>query len=259
MQYPPRGPHGKANYDLNGVSCTSTKACIAVGSSDVNGRGYTCISMVDCFPVAAPVERWNGRKWSIQHTRGLGNLQNVSCATKNSCMAVDWNGQTAARWDGHRWTVQTLNPPPGRRASISATCRVCQRRAAKPWDGLVARRWRSTGTVRRGRSSRRLESLGRSVRSCMECRARCASAVQPSEASSGTVRTGSRWAYRSSSIDPKRRHERPSTAPTRPRSSGQLNGFAFELGTRRRYPIRPDPGPIRAVMGRRRPPLLAMS
>jgi hypothetical protein len=113
MQYPPRGPHGKANYDLNGVSCTSTKACIAVGSSDVNGRGYTCISMVDCFPVAALVERWNGRKWSIQHTRGLGNLQNVSCATKNSCMAVDWNGQTAARWDGHRWTVQTLNPPPG--------------------------------------------------------------------------------------------------------------------------------------------------
>jgi hypothetical protein len=115
MHYPPRGPHRKADYDLNGVSCTSTNACIAVGSSDVNGSGYTCIdrAMLDCFPVGALVERWNGRTWSIQHTRGLGDLQNVSCATSNSCMAVDWNGQTAARWDGHRWTIQTLKPPPG--------------------------------------------------------------------------------------------------------------------------------------------------
>jgi hypothetical protein len=97
--------------ELNGVSCTSSRACVAVG---------------EYFPfLARPVsrtlaERWIGTSWSILRTpntrRRVNELDSVSCVSSRACMAV---GTTPVpgrfqplvdRWNGTRWS---LEPTPG--------------------------------------------------------------------------------------------------------------------------------------------------
>src|SRR5437764_3761873 len=71
-------PSGATYVALDGVSCTSTSNCIAVGSQD----GSTL------------AERWDGKSWSMQSTAsapGIGNdgtLSSVDCTSANNCMAV---------------------------------------------------------------------------------------------------------------------------------------------------------------------------
>jgi hypothetical protein len=81
---------------LNDVSCTSSSACTAVGSSGI-------------VPLA---ERWDGRKWSIQPTFGpaRGAFENVSCASKRDCVAVGYAGNNplAERWNGVRWSREAI-------------------------------------------------------------------------------------------------------------------------------------------------------
>lgn len=96
--------------ELQGVSCTSPRACVAVG---------------EYFPFyARPVsrtlaERWNGTSWSIQRTanpRRVSELDSVSCVSSRACMAVGTTpvpGQfqpLVERWNGTRWS---LEPTPG--------------------------------------------------------------------------------------------------------------------------------------------------
>ncbi len=84
---------------LLAVSCTSSRACVAVGSL------YTGNSS---RPL---VERWDGSSWSIQRTPRLfdtDQLGGVSCASSTDCVAVGY-GQEAARWDGHRWWPQNTH------------------------------------------------------------------------------------------------------------------------------------------------------
>jgi hypothetical protein len=97
----------KENY-LYGVSCTSSRACTAVGSY-VNKHGADA-------PLA---ERWNGHSWKVQLTPDpashLGSgLTAVSCASATSCTAVgtyytnNQGGDLALveHWGGHHWRVQ---------------------------------------------------------------------------------------------------------------------------------------------------------
>ena len=78
---------GTNNDALNGVSCTSPTACIAVGSK------ATTLS-------AVLAERWNGSSWSVLPTpRGVqcggdlcDNLNAVSCISTNACIAVSARG-----------------------------------------------------------------------------------------------------------------------------------------------------------------------
>ena len=99
---------------LNDVSCTSTTACIAVGS------------FVDRAGTTAPlVERWDGVGWSIQTIptpTGARDsvLRGVSCASTTACSAVGWSGNTTGQtfplaewWDGVSWSVQTTPTPAG--------------------------------------------------------------------------------------------------------------------------------------------------
>ena len=105
---------------LWGVSCASAVGCAAVGD-------FVADTSYDTEPV---VERWNGRRWSMQRTPalppspasllGYGNLSHVSCAATNACMAVgtinypEAAGPTtvlAERWDGSRWTIQATENP----------------------------------------------------------------------------------------------------------------------------------------------------
>jgi hypothetical protein len=102
-------PHGAENSGLNGVSCVSANACVAVGYFDHK-------------PLA---ERWNGRRWSLQHlptpARSYDTpLFAVSCLTGRECMAVgrrtDRNGFNVRplleRWNGTRWRISGPVPQP---------------------------------------------------------------------------------------------------------------------------------------------------
>jgi hypothetical protein len=147
---------GLANSELRGVSCASPSACIAVGSytpaggADAtlaerwNGKRWSiqatpnptggtmnglsavsCPSPSACVAVgtvktptsAAPfVERWNGKRWSIEPTPNVdGLLSGVSCTSPSACTTVglevkpSGSGRLkplAERWNGRRWSIE---------------------------------------------------------------------------------------------------------------------------------------------------------
>ena len=107
----------KRGSELQGVSCSSPNACMAVGSYIVN-RGPP----FDTSKLLA--ERWNGRRWVVQRPPS-GNLygpdlKDVSCADRAHCMAVgiylNGNGTVAPsplveRWRQGRWRRATSHLP----------------------------------------------------------------------------------------------------------------------------------------------------
>lgn len=98
---------GSAGNLLNGVSCTSTIACTAVGSY-VNAAGVR----------QALVETWDGNAWSIVPSpspdAGGDTLQGVACASTTSCVAV---GSVDETWNGSAWTAV-----PGPSDLVSVAC-----------------------------------------------------------------------------------------------------------------------------------------
>jgi hypothetical protein len=104
---------GEATFNkLNEISCTSPTECTAVGYS---------FKTPEYEPLA---ERWNGTAWSIQTTPapatadGMTQLESVSCASPEACVAVGWFGSSnfnkplAERWNGAAWTLEELTTPP---------------------------------------------------------------------------------------------------------------------------------------------------
>jgi hypothetical protein len=98
---------------LQGVSCTSAAACVAVGFYRSASTPSADIPLI---------ERWDGTSWSVHPTqapdtltRDLGSyggeLNAVSCYSKNNCVAV---GNTSPPvgfseiWNGHMWLLQLL-------------------------------------------------------------------------------------------------------------------------------------------------------
>jgi hypothetical protein len=101
---------------LFGVSCTSPKACTAVGSYNAD---------------ASLVERWNGSAWKVQptpHPRtfiyNLTFLNGVSCSSSTACVAVgesetgrafshayDTYRSLAERWNGRSWSIESTPRP----------------------------------------------------------------------------------------------------------------------------------------------------
>ena len=118
-------PGGGPGTFLFGVSCSSARACTAVGSA---GKGV---------PLA---ERWNGRRWAIQpapQPRGTpAELAGVSCASARACTAVGSyagkGGQSqtlAERWNGTRWTIQPTPGPAGSTSAVLNAVSCASRRA----------------------------------------------------------------------------------------------------------------------------------
>lgn len=104
-----RTPHpgfGMGDW-LWGLSCSSATACTAVGAANIDSAG-------DTVPV---VDRLHGTRWSMQRTPNLGGrtsqLNHVSCATTNACVAVGSQGSArstlAEGWNGSRWTIQATD------------------------------------------------------------------------------------------------------------------------------------------------------
>ena len=111
---PTPNPAGAAISELSAVSCTSGRACTAVGS---HAAGLSS-------PTFTLAERWNGTRWRIQPTllpagAESGTLFGVSCASATACTAVGTAYSQAARrnvnlaeaWNGTRWRVQAIPNP----------------------------------------------------------------------------------------------------------------------------------------------------
>jgi len=120
-----------------GVSCTSSAACMAVGSGGSGG-----------LPL---VERWDGSRWSITPAPNLGlenQLDGVSCASSTACVAVgDESGASIAeRWDGRRWSLQNVHYTGERANELTAVSCVAGDNCAAVGDddvGLCANNYTS--------------------------------------------------------------------------------------------------------------------
>ncbi len=105
--------------------CTSSRSCIAVGYH-VDRRGFESWSG----------ERWDGTRWSTQPLpvppQGeITMISGFSCASSTACTMVgSYTDRTEAtralaeRWDGRRWSVQTVLPPIGQTYSelVAVSC-----------------------------------------------------------------------------------------------------------------------------------------
>jgi hypothetical protein len=99
---------------LSGVSCSSVKWCVAVGSySTGTGSGASA-------PGRTLVESWDGTTWSVASNPGpsIAYLFGASCASVKRCQAVGEYQATSGlfralieSWDGTAWSVAP-NPSP---------------------------------------------------------------------------------------------------------------------------------------------------
>jgi hypothetical protein len=98
---------------LNGVSCMSSVACVAVGAAYApGGTAYRTLA-----------ESWNGTTWSIVPTVNVSvpddELLAVTCASPSACTAAGYSTTSAGiqqglieSWNGANWAVVTT-PEPG--------------------------------------------------------------------------------------------------------------------------------------------------
>src|SRR5215469_11862167 len=111
------------NSALYGVSCTSARACVAVGSSELSPN-YTQIQLV---------EIWNGTRWSIMPVLAhiASDFYAVSCVSATDCTAVGDQGNFASgryltfieSWNGHEWsTVPSPNAGAGDNFLTGVSC-----------------------------------------------------------------------------------------------------------------------------------------
>jgi hypothetical protein len=75
-------PSGSSGAELSGLSCASSSACVAVGSSSGGAAALQTLA-----------ERWDGSAWSLQPTPNPTGAQRsvlsgVSCLSANACVAV---------------------------------------------------------------------------------------------------------------------------------------------------------------------------
>jgi hypothetical protein len=96
------------SLDLSGVSCPSTKECVAVGSYIKKAGSREKL-----------IERWNGKTWAIEEVANPPeaselDLISVSCSTTEACTAVGYTGEEklyAERWNGKEWTLESIPMP----------------------------------------------------------------------------------------------------------------------------------------------------
>ena len=77
-------PH-EVQAPLSGVSCASVTMCEAVGAANLDAQGSTAP------PPEMVAERWNGRRWSLQHVPSSPDgswLSAVACPSMHSCVAL---------------------------------------------------------------------------------------------------------------------------------------------------------------------------
>lgn len=112
---------GRGGDGLDAVSCTSTTACMAVGTYQEPGGGI----FAPFHPLA---QRFDGTSWTSQKlpvpadARSVQGMS-VACATATACFAVGFfqSGPYLARWNGSDWSQQSVPAPAG---TVPATLRA---------------------------------------------------------------------------------------------------------------------------------------
>jgi len=116
-------PAGAVEAAFGAVSCSSPRACTAVGNAFIPGQREVALA-----------ERWGGGHWAVQRLpkapKGAqgSQLSAVSCPAADYCVAVGTyftrSGGTAfaAAWDGTRWQVQPLPGPAGSGLIVGVSC-----------------------------------------------------------------------------------------------------------------------------------------
>ena len=150
-------PAGATDPVLASVSCTSARACTAVGSYTPSGSSAR----------VTLAERWNGRSWTIESTPNptgsalLNSLASVSCGSPTACSAVgftfDPNSTTvqssplAERWDASTWTIQPTAAVSATMSDVSCTSATACTAVGTIDDlspagigGVFAERWNGT-------------------------------------------------------------------------------------------------------------------
>jgi hypothetical protein len=106
---------GTIASSLNSISCTSARACTAVGSYDPRGVSAQTLTLI---------ESWNGSTWSVVSSPNpagvlTAGLDGVSCTSATACTAVgssNYNDggpmQTLIEsWNGSKWSVVSSPDP----------------------------------------------------------------------------------------------------------------------------------------------------
>ncbi len=101
---------GSIASGLTAISCTSTKACMAVDSYETASSTF-----------GTSAQQWNGSGWTDLSTPNSLNslLSGVSCTAATDCEAVGdvFSGPDlvplAEKWNGSTWTVQSVPAPSG--------------------------------------------------------------------------------------------------------------------------------------------------
>jgi hypothetical protein len=147
---PNQNRNGTGINELSAISCTSGRACTAVGHYSIAGGR-----------VLALAERWNGTTWRVQAVPKPAKsswFYGVSCATTRACTAVGYqdNGSAGTRpfaeaWNGTAWHMQTVplphGSPGGTLAAVSCTSpRACTATGANfsNTGPTLAVRWNGT-------------------------------------------------------------------------------------------------------------------
>ena len=137
---------------LQSVSCSSSRACTAVGTVTL------VTNQVVGFSGSVFAERWNGSAWSVEQipvpvTHFGPVLSGVSCPSSRACFAVGatWSAPMygplqgaalVARWNGQRWSIQpTPAPPNSELKGISCTSPVACTAVGDDRAGPLAERW----------------------------------------------------------------------------------------------------------------------
>lgn len=117
---------GTRDNQLQGVTCTSSNNCWAVGSY-LNGASATLNDIL----------HWTGSSWSVATVPNPGgtassdssSLRSVYCTSSSHCWAVGYwqpsggaSNNQVLRWNGSNWTLATTPDPGG--TSASATNRL---------------------------------------------------------------------------------------------------------------------------------------
>ena len=96
---------GSAEGDVTGLSCTSMRACVAVGG----WFDERCPSIAGPTPCGQGrlAWRWDGSRWSMSADSSGDSYANVSCVSSAWCLASS-DLSSVRHWDGTRWSTQTL-------------------------------------------------------------------------------------------------------------------------------------------------------
>ena len=126
---------GAGTGSLSGVSCSSGRACTAVGFGGLMHGAEVAL-----------VERWNGSDWSLQATPGQASWVAVSCPSERDCTAVGDNGGSdppahAGQWNGSSWSLETTSDPNGVVTDVSCTSRDSCTLVGSDQSTTLAERW----------------------------------------------------------------------------------------------------------------------